>query len=156
MNLDLEALGAEPFFPRRLPQQIDDFTDVKLSQVLTILAVQVAVRKVRDPIIPSHAVTDIDLLSQPDLADQLEIPPDRAVADGRVLRPDFFIKLINRDMIAQLEKGTKDHLPLGSHLKPFCSQELAHCQRPFRLIENDFHFQLSAIIAKMSREIAKT
>ena len=107
--------------PGRPGQNADNLLNIKLDELFAAQAVEVTVRDLRDAIVAGDAVPDIDLFGQSHLTDQFQVAPDCAVTDRAILLSHLFVQFIDRNVLTQLEKGAEDQLPLGSHLKPFCS-----------------------------------
>ena len=70
MDLYLETVGHELFADSYFVQHIHNPGDIELSEVLAFLTVEMAMRDFCDPIVTRYSIADVDLLGQPDAADQ--------------------------------------------------------------------------------------
>ncbi len=102
--------------------QLADYSfQIKFHQFPAAQTIQVPVRFAGNPVIAGDAVADIDFPRQANFTNQLQIPPDRAIADRFVYGPDFVVELIDRDVLAQFKERAENQLSLGRHFVAFGS-----------------------------------
>ena len=126
LHLYFVSLGMELQRVRDSCKLSDELFGLKFYQFLATETVQVTMRGARHSVVAGNAVTQIYFLSQADLADQLQISPDGAVADRTIRCPYFVIELVHGHVGTEFKEGPKHELSLGCHFEPFGFQELFH------------------------------
>ncbi len=116
-----EFLRRKLMVPGCSGQYTNNLFDIEFNKLLAALAVEMTVGYLRYAVVAGDAIPNIDLLGQSHSADQFEIAPDSAVSDRAILLADFFIQLINRNVLAQFQKGAEHQLSLRGRLKALCS-----------------------------------
>ncbi len=85
-----------------------------------------AVRHSRYSIVPRDPVSKIHFLGQTYPADELQVPPDRAIPNRPIRSTNLVIELVDRNMGTEFKERSKHQFTLGSHLEPFGLEELFH------------------------------